>query len=475
MSSTFYGLGIAKGALTASQVALDVTGQNIANVNTDDYTRQSADLVSVNYTAGKSKLASNISSKVGQGVNVAGISQMRDSFLDARVRNANSQFNTVDTILSGLTDIEEVLDETMTDGLQVMLNDFYIRLEGLSNNVGSIEYSTLVRASAEKVTQILNQHATQLEQIGEEQLISCEVTVLNMNTTIDKINELNDQIKDQTIRGTVSNELLDMRNSYLDTLSGFINIVATTQTDGTVQVTSEGGIDVLDSNFSVLTSDSAVSIQRTDSSGTVSNFTPSEGVTKGYLNILNGAGTYAQDGESSFRGLLHYGRSLDSFAAAFAGTFNDINTLDDASPANLFTGTTATDISISQAWYDDANYIVVADQGTNDNVIKMINALDQEINISLYPGVNGSFESFSRTLMSNVAVDVDYYKDIGQTHGNILASISNQREALSGVSTDEEAINMIKFQRAYQAAARYMTVLDENLNTLINSMGVVGR
>jgi len=282
-------------------------------------------------------------------------------------------------------------------------------------------------------------------------------------------------IKDQTLRNNVSNELLDSRNSYLDDLSKYIDISVTANADGTVSVTSTGGIDVLDSTFSLSSSGDQQIIQRTDGVGNVEDFSPTDGTARGYLDILNGAGSYAEADENTFRGLLYYERALDSFASAFAGTFNDLNTLDPASPADLFTGTTAAAISISDAWYDDAGYLEVADTGTNDNIIKMINAMNEDVDETLYPGVSGTFEGFARTIISDIAVDVGYYTDVTDMNKSILESAANQRESIMGVSVDEETINLTKYQRAYQAAARLMTVIDENLDKLINSTGVVGR
>ncbi len=474
MGSTFLGLEIAKSGLVASQICIDVTGQNIANVNTKDYTRQSADLVSVNYNSGNYMISQPITNNVGQGVNVADISQSRDAFLDTRVRNANSQYNTNNTQLSGLSDIEGVLDETSTDGLHAMMNEFYTALEELSNNVGDEEYASIVRSAAEKITQVFSEYASQLSQIREEQTSSLEISVDKINSTIDKINDLNDMIKDQTLRNNVSNELLDSRNSYLDNLSAYMDITVTANDDGTVSVTSTGDIDVLSSAFSLSFSGDQVTIQRTDGDGNVTDYSLTDGSVRGYLDVLNGAGTYADDEENTFRGLLYYERALDSFAASFAGTFNDLNTLDAASPADLFTGTTAADISISAAWYDDADYLVVADTGTNDNVIRMINAMDEDVDDTLYPGVNGTFEGYARTIMSDIAVDVSFYTDITDMNQSILNSAVNQRESIMGVSVDEETINLTMYQRAYQAAARLMTVLDENLDVLINSTGRVG-
>lgn len=474
MGSTFSGLEIARSAIMASQVALNVTGQNVANVNTEDYTRQSADLVSVNYNSSVTKIALVNRANVGQGVSVSGISQIRDALLDKSVRNANSQYSTKDIILSALNDIESVLDETTTDGLHAMLGDFYESLQNLSNNVGEAEYASLVRSAAGKVTQVLNQYATQFSSIRDEQETSLGLAVDQVNTTIDKINAINAQIKDQTIRGTVSNELLDLRNSYLDTLSGYLNINVSPNTDGTVSVAS-GAVDLLDSTFSLTVSGDQLVLQVTDSSSVTTNFTPDEGQIRGYLDILNGAGSYAEAGENGFQGLLYYERALDAFAEAFAGTFNDLNTLDPANPADLFTGTTAKTITISEEWADDPNYLVVSDQGTNDNIVKMINAMNEDVDTSLYPGVTGTFESFSTILMSEIAVDVSYYTDMAGMYENILKSAINAREAVVGVSIDEETVNMTKYQKAFQAAARLMTVMDENLDTLINGMGVVGR
>ena len=476
MGSTFGSLEIARSAVVASQVALDIVGQNVANVNTEDYTRQTADLLAVNYSGiGVTKYAQPAASNHGQGVTVARISQIRDTLLDAKVRNANTQYSTYDTCATALTELNTIFDETSIDGLHAMLNNFYSRLSDLSENVGDSEYESLVRSAAEKVVQTLNQYAAQLSELSSEKTAELNTTVDDMNTAVSKLNQINDLIRDQTVRGSVSNELLDMRNAYLDKLSGYLNITVTPQKDGSVAVTSTDHADVLGSVFTLSGVSGQIALQRTDSDGNTADFTPTGGAIKGYLDVLNGAGAYATGSENTFRGFTYYQRALDSFAEAFAGTFNDLNTLDPSAPAALFTGVTAADIAISDAWYHDAGYLVVAEAGTNDNILKIVSAMDTDVDTSLYPGVAGSFEAYARTLISDIAVDANYYDDMEEMSKHIVASVSQQREAIMGVSIDEETINMIKYQRAYQAAARFLTVLDENLNTLINNMGIAGR
>ena len=77
--------------------------------------------------------------------------------------------------------------------------------------------------------------------------------------------------------------------------------------------------------------------------------------------------------------------------------------------------------------------------------------------------------------MFNAAIDKNYYQDISDSTGTILSSICNLRESVMGVSLNEETVNLIKYQRAFDASARVMTAMDEMLNTVISGMGLVGR
>lgn len=471
MRSSFYILEVAKSALQANQIALDVTGQNVANVNTENYTRQTADMTSMNYYSGISKFALPPVSNLGQGVGIGKIFQIRDEFLDARFRRTNAEYNTSNTSLSVLKEVENIFDETTNDGLHAMLNDFYNQLQGLTNNPDNTEFSNITRSSAEKITQVLNNYASRLSEIKDMKMSDLEIGAQEINVTIDNINQINILIKDQTLRGSASNELLDMRNAYIDTLSGYMNITAKPEMDGSVSILSED-VSLLDSTFSIsVDGGGLISLTRTyeDVSGvsTSETFNPSEGIMNGYIQTLNGAGAYDVTGKNSGRGLVYYEKALNSFAEAFASTYNGINVA--AGGLALFSGTAAADIEISASWLSNPDSIISA----NNNVIKMINAMDDENVISPY--YTGTFEGFSRSLMSDIAVDTGYYDDMSKMREYILNSVKSEREAIMGVSTDEETINMTKYQKAYQAAARLMTVIDENLETLINKTGIVGR
>lgn len=468
MSGTFHGLEIAKSGLTAAQIAVNVANQNIANSKTEGYTRQSVTQTSVSAGMGPFQYATAETS-VGQGVTVSGIAQNRDAYLDTRYRNANSVSGTYSSTLSALQSIEGVLDETDTDGLNVALADYYSALQDLVNNDSGTEYMSLVRSAGEKVTDIINEYASQLEQIEEELSYDLSLTVADTNNLLAKVNELNKNIAVATVNGTDCNELLDQRNLFLDKLSGYVNITVETLTNGAVTITS-GGTTLLDAasgtatTLSVGTSTAGAAIF--DEGGNEITFT--QGSVTGILQALNGAGIYAGAGEETFRGVVYYETSLDNLAAAFADTYNTLN----AANGDLFAATdgsgtiTAANIGISDDWKNSASFLDTSTTVPADMEAAM------EASTSISSDFTGTFEEYASLLMGNIGLDTSYYSDMSAAKSSILESIQDDREAISGVSIDEETVNTIVYQKAYQAAARLMTVLDEMLDTLINGMAV---
>lgn len=461
MGATFHGLEIVKSGIAASQIAVNVTSQNIANANTKGYTRQGVVQTSVSAGMGPYQYA-RTTAAVGQGTAITGIAQYRDEYLDKRYRNANSSCAMYATSLSALQGVESVTDETTTDGLNAVLADFYSALQNLSNNDEEIEYASLLRSAAEKVCNILNEYASQFIQIEEELSYDLELTVNDVNTLVGKIDELNRNIFIATVNGSDCNELKDARNLYLDELSGYMDITTQANTDGTVSILC-GSAYLLDAeNGSAVTlslDDSSGSLMVTDGGG---EFIISGGAIKGLLQSVNGKGVYAAAGEDTYTGIAYYRQVYDDLAAAFADAFNSLNSAN----GDLFSGSTAAGISITDEWRNDAAFVVTAD----DNTENMKAAMDADRAIS--PFFTGTFEEFSTYILSGLATDVSYLKDITATKNAILESIADNREAISGVSIDEESVNLIRYQKAYQAAARVMTVLDEMLNTLINYMAV---
>lgn len=515
MRSTFLAFQTASRALAASQANIDVTGNNIANVNTDGYSRQRVDLSSIS-SSGYAQKYSVPGASVGLGVDVSKVSQIRDPFLDARYRKEASDSGKYDAILAGLSDLENVFDEADVEGLQNELSNFINQLQILSQTPTSNDIALILRTAAQKVTQIINIYSQQTSEVRNQQIYDLNNVVINndFNSIVKNIASLNTQIREELTHGNTPNELYDKRNSLIDELSGIANIKVTTTPEKISEdmVIENLSISIYDSftgtsigivsnglynTLSVSNSSDNLKIEINssfdahDSSDITNHF--SGGSIKGYLDIINGKGSYADTGENDFRGTLHYQKTMDTFASNFAQILNDLNTDSGGNLKPLFSDSdgsgiiTAANIRVHENWLDDPSYITttldeVSTPGGADNVLRMINAMTSEINFYKDASDNtsevkfkGSFGQYMSGLIGELALDIDLNKNFSETSISVLSNLYNSREAISGVSLDEEGINLMAFQKSYNAAARYFTALDEAVDTVINRMGIVGR
>lgn len=232
---TFGSFAAARLGIYASQAALNVTGNNIANINTTGYCRQSMDLVSL-HSGGSDRYSNPASVNIGYGVLTKGVSQARDPYLDIRYRAENSNVGATEAKLDGLKELANVLDEVGmgVDGegvLEASFNTIYEQMEILSRNVGSEEYDTMVRTSCETLCQLFNSYAKELNTIKGNQEASMEQDVSTVNTLLRNIQKLNEQIRNAGIYGDQALELRDQRNIFIDKLSAFIKIDVTYTTE----------------------------------------------------------------------------------------------------------------------------------------------------------------------------------------------------------------------------------------------------
>ncbi|MCI1931047.1 MAG: flagellar basal body protein, partial [Clostridia bacterium] len=217
MSSTFAGFTAAQLGLRASQQGLNITGQNISNINTDGYTRQVLDQISLNLSNCDRYSASEAT--IGYGTLVTDISQIRDPYLDIRFRNEAADVGNADEMYSTLQELESALDESKTDGIQTQLSDLSSMLQKLSGSVDSGKYASSVKSSAESLTKFFNQYANSLKTTRNDlENNLTKVDVPDINEILENITELNKTIKSGQINGDDALELMDQRNMLIDNL-----------------------------------------------------------------------------------------------------------------------------------------------------------------------------------------------------------------------------------------------------------------
>ena len=238
--ATFAGFGTALSALQANQKRLDITGQNLSNMNTAGYTRQQLQVSSLNYTHPISHYMNGSEISVGFGVSMDTVTQIRDPFLDAQYRNQMQKSGYSNAMQTSLDRLATFLDESHITGITNAFNDIQSTLTNM-HDLGKVNdpiYEAELRTRMQALTNLLNQSARDIEQAKMEEYNRLDGTgtseqgaVQKVNDILQQIGSLNRQIKQNQIHGQPSLELMDERNVLLDELASYIPIEVTYKKD----------------------------------------------------------------------------------------------------------------------------------------------------------------------------------------------------------------------------------------------------
>ncbi len=212
---------------------MDIVGNNIANINTEGYTRQKVNQSSL-YLSGADRYVSKYDQRMGQGAFTTNLDQYRDAYLDIRYRNESSNVGSSDQKMYYLEQLSGILDEVAMgeDGegvLEAQFNDLIRQMQNLvTDGAGSDDADTLVRESAKMLCAKFNKKADDLQELYETELDYFKNTRLpEVNRILKDIQELNSNIRSTEIYGGNPLELKDRRNLLLDQLSGYMKIDVT--------------------------------------------------------------------------------------------------------------------------------------------------------------------------------------------------------------------------------------------------------
>ena len=217
----------------SAQKGLDVTGNNITNINTEGYTRQRLNQVSLIPSA-VDRYSSTYSNRVGQGSLIAGITQLRDPGLDISYRKATSDVGSANAKLDGLNSLAKILDEVgkgdleQDDGVILnQLNDIRDLISQAIASGGSSTYNDLIRSSADALATHFNSYANSLTNLQGTYETKLNQQIDEINDKLTQIRDLNLSIRDADLRGDPGLELRDQRNLLLDELSEYMDIDVT--------------------------------------------------------------------------------------------------------------------------------------------------------------------------------------------------------------------------------------------------------
>ncbi|WP_281165286.1 flagellar hook-associated protein FlgK [Liquorilactobacillus sicerae] len=503
--SLFGALQVSKSGLNADQVALETTGNNISNVNTDGYSRQEVD-IEENSTIYEASIKGNL----GTGVDVDGVTRTVDDYVRSQERDANSNYQYYSTKSTELGDLEDILDEPSDNGLVTQLSTLTTAWNTLAEDTDSSTDKTSVVEDANTLAETLNQMSDDISDLQSNITDNVVSDVASFNSDLSQLQTVNKEIYTMVNDGQTPNDLLDERDSLLKDMSGYTDISTTFDSYGRASVSIDGQ-DVLTadskSSLSVVTasSDSGSTVAKngdTDDSETVSDdydvntilltTTDSDGNTSySTLDVTSGSIGGLKDSSSEVTTRL---QELNNFAETLAKTVNTVYTSGESSTSGFFDlgddDNYAKNIAVESTLTDDADNLTAGTTSSSDETTiasAMADLADTDFEFPVTDSELSSFSSSSLSFSSTTSSGETYSEafsnivtknatskseadDLSTSTDSVLSELETQDESVSGVSLTEEFSNLIQYQRGYQANAKVLNTISEMLDTLINDI-----
>jgi flagellar hook-associated protein 1 len=551
MTSTFFGINTAMRALDAQRKAMDTTAHNVANANTDGFTRQTAEMRASTPFPVPSMSREVSAGQMGTGVDVAAILRVRDSFIDTQVREQTSSLGTADTTKTYLEQIESLVNEPSTSGINSLLNKMYAAWYDLSNSADSyVAKAAVVQTSsvlADAVRRVANQLSAMNTSAGGE--VSADLA--DVNSSLKEIADLNGQIVMVKAAGDQPNDLMDRRDLLLDKISEYAKISYQETENGAVTVSMAGTTVVQGKTYEKLAYGDEVNgyldtlrslntavagggppdvAQRTSILNSISSRVdahsrieadgratvwfgsdPADPAAPGSTILADGLGTLGAEtdlgsivtassgadataAEGDLRALLDLragdlnsqdgvGKGIAWRLEQMAISLRDqVNVAANGQPvfvSSVTAGTVAQTLVVNNTPPNDyvsdpAKLLAGAAGVPGDGSYALAVSHLQDTGGAPIDGEDISVNAWYQKMIAQLGIDSKQAQAEASNQKLLVDHVKTNREAQSGVSLDEEAANLIRFERAYQAAARVMTVMDDMLDKIINSMGRVG-
>ncbi|MHB8073689.1 flagellar hook-associated protein FlgK [Desulfosporosinus fructosivorans] len=491
MSSTFGGLNILSRSLCAQQASLDTVGHNIANAGTDGYSRQRVNLV-VATPAGE--VYGRTANHSGSGVTVASITRARDTFTDRQLWKESATLGYSETSSEALSRIEGVFSEPSDTGVQTVLNQFWTAWSTLATDASDTGARTAVAQQGVALANAIQHAGQQLQDTVENINSSIALDVKRINQITSSIDTLNKQIAFTEVGGKDhANDLRDSRDLLVDELSKLVNISVSEDSDGKYTIVS--GEE--DTPLTLVDADGYTELDTT-TTGTAFGYEITKVIVAGTsteVNFTNGEVKALIDSRDSDKtGTFAYMTNLEAISQFLLEDFNAVHNAgygtDNDTGVDFFVMDESADYS-DGGWIDGlivnpeitdstAGLALIAAKSTSgddnnasgDNAILLGNCLKTDKSVILG---DISLDSFYSAMIGTLGVQAQDATRLNTNQQTVIDQLTNLRASVSGVSLDEEMTDMIRFQKGYNASARVLTAMDEMLDKLINSTGMVGR
>jgi flagellar hook-associated protein FlgK len=421
-------LNTAGQTLQNTQTEIATSSNNISNASSTGYSRQTA--VQTDNPA-----ILTASGWLGTGANVSQITQARDRFLEQKLMDSTTQDSQYTSLSSELTTIQAVCTDSGSNGISLTLGNFFNSWSTLAQDTANLSNQTGVYSAAQSLASALKSTYNQLNQIAVTDVPGqIQDTVDQANKLIDQIAELNTAIAKNETPNFQANTLRDQRYQAMDDLAKLIPVSFS-------QDSSTGA-------FTVNTTDASGQLTVV-SGGTATHIAADSTITGGQLGGLLTAQT----------DLSGYTSQLNDFASTLISEVNSIAKSNGGS--DVFSGTDASSITASTTFL---NGLTSSQLSTLSQ--SMADLQDSQVTFS--SGSQTTLEEFLSNIQQTVGDDVQTANDNQKFYDSLKSELQTQQQSVSGVSVDEELVNIIKFQQIYEAAAKVVQTTATLMSTAIN-------
>jgi flagellar hook-associated protein 1 FlgK len=465
--STFSGISSALTALHASQRGMEVAANNIANVNTPGYSRQRAVLTGV---GGPSVPGLHAQAQpVGNGVMVEKVERLRDAFLESRGRIEHAQGAYLSGQKQVLSRIEQAFSEPSDTALQAQLSEMWGAFGDVANKPADAAGRTALIARATIAADTMRDMAGQFDSVWDTTHTQLNSLVSEVNQAARTVAELNKAVVASSNHGQPANDLADKRDLAVMRLTELTGATATAQLDGSVDVLLSGAPLVAGTLARQLLPPTGAANIGHAKAGTPVELRFADGSN---LKAAASSGQLAATMEALNTTLPGYSTRLDEVATKLAASLNTAHAkgqTDAGAPGGTFFGPPPPDsVNASNIRLEitDPRDLAVADRGVEPGTKDGENA-DRMADLAKDP--EGPDRKY-RQLVVDLGVQAQAVNRRVDIQASVINHVDAERNGESGVNLDEEMSNLIQFERAYQAAAKVISTIDEMLDTLINRM-----
>lgn len=452
-------LNIAKKSLLSHQTAISLTGTNIANVNTAGYTRQRPIFSTVG----------TIGTGVGQvqlGVEIENIERVYDQFLERQIHKQIHDLGYSEARKEQLERIEIILDETRGEGIGDLLNKFLGAWGDLSANPnGQAERVALVSVS-QSLAYMFRSYGNDLISLQGDINAKISDLINQVNNDLSDIADLNHKISQSETGGGNTNNLRDKRTELVKNLAKIIDINYFEDAIGSLNIFISNGLSLVEGQ-NCWKLDVAANAENSFYYDIVFENKPDD-----MINSYITSGKLAGLLEIRDTTAVNYLDKLNELSATLVQQINEQHRLGYNIGHNLggdffdATKTEAKDIKVSAGIIADVNKIAASEtvNGDGNNALYICRLKDKLVMNS----DTSTFNDYYSSLIGRIGQDVASGNRIHDHHSSLINQLVNKKESISGVSLDEEMLNLIRYQMGFNSAARLCSIVQELIDTLLN-------